>query len=326
MRYLKSLTAASVIAAALVPATTLAQDKPQYTFVHPSNTSNVFYQAVQKGMMDACAQVGADCQMIYVQNEMDIQQELANFEAAVAQGVDGILATMVNDDAYDEVVQRAIDAGIPVLAVTTDDSKGAEGNARLSFIGQSYRTAGYALAREMATLFPAEGSVHVLLGVSAPGQNWAEARIAGMEDYLNEYKAASGREVTWERIDSGLDLAETGSRVAAYVTQNPNTTAYLDAGFWEAGAAVALADQGLAPGQVLLGGFDTVPAALQQMQTGYVQRVVDQQPYLQGYLGIHQLDLIRRYGLSGWDVDTGRGIVKPEDVEAILALSQEGIR
>lgn len=274
MGYVKTTLAAGFMAIGATSA--VAQDKPQYTFVHPSNTSNVFYQAVQKGMMDACAQVGADCQMIYVQNEMDIQQELSNFEAAIAQGVDGILATMVNDEAYDEVTQRAIDAGIPVLAITTDDSEGAAGNARLSFIGQTLYTAGFALAEDVATLFPAEGPIHVLLGVSAPGQNWAENRIKGVEGYLEKYKADTGREVTWERIDSGLDLAETGSRVATYVLQNPHTTAYFDAGFWEAGAAVALADQGLAPGQVLLAGFDTVPVALEQMKTGYVQRVVDQ--------------------------------------------------
>jgi simple sugar transport system substrate-binding protein len=326
MQYWKPVLVAGLAGLlAITPA--LAQEKRQYTFVHPSNTSNVFYQAVQKGMMDACAQVGAECQMIYVQNEMDIQQELSNFEAAIAQGVDGILATMVSDDAYDAVTKQAIDAGIPVIAVTTDDSKGADGNARLSFVGQSYRTAGYALAKEMATLFPTDGPVHVLLGVSAPGQNWAEARIAGMEDYFKEWAAAnSGRAFTSERIDSGLDLAETGSRVAAYVTQNPNTTLYLDAGFWEAGVAVALKDLGLEPGKVLLGGFDTVPAALEQMKTGYIQRVVDQQPYLQGYLGIVQLDLIKKYGLSGWDVDTGRGIVKPEDVDALMELSKQGIR
>lgn len=326
MRRINSITAMGLLAAIAATGPAVAQDQLKFTFVHPSATSNVFYQAVQKGMNDACAMVGADCQMLYVQNEMDIQQELANFEAAIAQNVDGIMATMVNDDAYDEVVQRAIDAGIPVIAVTTDDSKGADGNARLSFVGQSYRTAGYALSKEMATLFP-EGPVHVLLGVSAPGQNWAEARIAGIEDYLDEFKAANpGRQVTWERIDSGMDLAGTGARVAAYVTQRPETTAYLDAGFWEAGAAVAIADLGLEPGKLLMGGFDTVPAALEQMKRGYVQRVVDQQPYLQGFLSVMQLHLINRYGLSGWDVDTGRGIIKPEDVDSIMELSQQGIR
>lgn len=324
MRSIATIAVAGLLAGALQAE---AQEQLKFTFVHPSNTSNIFYQAVQKGMNDACALIGADCQMIYVQNEMDIQQELANFEAAIAQNVDGIMVTIVNDTAYDEIVKRAVDAGIPVIAVTTDDSQGADGNARLSFIGQTVKVAGYALAKEMATLFPKEGPVHALLGVSAPGQNWAEARIAGIEQYLEEYKAANpGRSVTWERIDSGLDLAVTGSRVAAYVQQKPETTVYFDAGFWEAGAAVAVKDIGYEPGQLLLAGFDTVPVALEQMKAGYIQRVVDQQPYLQGYLAAIQLDLINKYSLSGWDVDTGRGIVRPEEADAILALSKQGIR
>ncbi|HET7714437.1 MAG TPA: sugar ABC transporter substrate-binding protein [Bauldia sp.] len=324
MPRIRTMTALGILALA---APAHAEDALQFTFVHPSNTSNVFYQAVQKGMSDACAQVGAECQMLYVQNEMDIQQELANLETAIAQDVDGIMATIVNDDAYDELVKRAIDAGIPVIAVTTDDSKGAEGNARLSFIGQNVGAAGYALAKDVATLFPAEGPIHVLLGVSAPGQNWAEARIAGIEKYLGEYKDANpGRVVTWERIDSGLDLAVTGARVAAYLQQRPDTTAYFDAGFWEAGAAVALKDLGFEPGQIILAGFDTVPQALEQMKAGYIQRVVDQQPYLQGYLSAIQLYLINTYGLSGWDVDTGKAIVTPEAVDQIMDLSLKGIR
>ncbi len=319
-------TALGLLAALAVAQNASAQDKLRFTFVHPSGTTNIFYQAVQKGMNEACAMINADCQMIYAQNEMDIQQELTNFDTAVAQHVDGIMVTIVNDTAYDAAVKRAIDAGIPVIAVTTDDSEGAAGNARLSFVGQNYHAAGYALAKSMATLFK-PGPVHVLLGVSAPGQNWAEARIAGIVEYLEEYKKANpDREVTWDKINSGLDLAKTGSLVAAYVTQHPETTAYFDAGFWEAGAAVSVADLGYKPGQLLMGGFDTVPAALEQMKKGYVQRVVDQQPYLQGFLSTMQLYLINKYKLSGWDVDTGRNIVTPDDVNSIMALSKQGLR
>ncbi len=321
--FFKSLTLATVSA---LCATTALADGRSYTFLHPADNSNVFYQAVENGMQAACEQVGADCQMVYLQNNGDIPAQLVNFEAAIAQGVDGILSTMINDTAYDDVVQSAIDAGIPVLAVTTDDSEGAAGNARLSFIGQSYETAGYALMKEVSSLLP-DGDVHVLLGVSAPGQNWAEARIDGMELFLEEFKAAeTGRDVSWHRLDSGMDLAQTGARVQAYVQQNPNTSAYLDAGFWEAGVAASLRDLGMQPGEVILAGFDTVPIALEEMEKGWIQRIVDQQPYLQGYLGIIQLELINDYGFSGWDVDTGRGIVRPEDAAGLLELSKAGIR
>lgn len=77
---------------------------------------------------------------------------------------------------------------------------------------------------------------------------------------------------------------------------------------------------------MLLGGFDTLPVALKEMQDGWIQRIFDQQPYLQGYLGIIQLDLINAYGFSGWDVDTARGIVMPEAAAALMDLSAAGIR
>ena len=312
--------------AALAAQPALADKKLRFTFVHPSNTTNIFFQAVQRGMKDACEKVQADCQMLYVQNEMDIQQELTNLDTAVAQHVDGIMVTIVNDTAYNDAIKRAIDAHIPVIAVNTDDSRGAAGSPRLSFIGQNYQAAGYALGKSVTPLFP-KGPIHVLLGASAPGQNWTEARLGGVVHALQDFKAAHpDQKVTWARIDTGMDLAGTGSRVAAYVTQHPETTAYFDAGFWEAGAAVAVADAGYKPGQLLMGGFDTVPAALEQMKKGYIQRIVDQQPYLQGFLPVIQLYLIDKYKLSPWDVDTGRTVIKPADVDALMALSKAGIR
>ena len=37
---------------------------------------------------------------------------------------------------FDEAVQKAVDAGIPVITTNVDDSEGAAGNARLAFVGQ----------------------------------------------------------------------------------------------------------------------------------------------------------------------------------------------
>lgn len=172
----------------------------------------------------ACKKVAANCQMVYLQPNNDIAAQLANFEAAIAQGVDGILVTIINDAAFDDVVQRAIDAGIPTIAVTPDDREGAAGNVRLASIGQSYETAGYALAQSMAEIYPADGPITELLSVSALGQNWAEARIKGVETYLGEYAASRGRHVTLERIASGRDLAQTDIRVQAHVQENPDLT------------------------------------------------------------------------------------------------------
>ena len=55
-------------------------------------------------------------------------------------------------------------------------------------------------------------------------------------------------DITWANIDAGYDLGVTGARVSSYIQTNPNTTAYLDNGFWEVGVARALRDLGYEPG------------------------------------------------------------------------------
>jgi simple sugar transport system substrate-binding protein len=226
----------------------------------------------------------------------------------------------------DEVIARARDAGIVVIGVNVDDLEGAAGNARQAFVGQGFLAAGYSLGEAQSANFPAEGPIKVLVGISAPGQNWSEQRGQGVIDFLEEYKATSGRDITWEKIDSGTDLAITSDRVGAYLAANPDTTAYFDTGFWHAGVARVLADRGDAPGKVLLGGFDLVPEAVEQMKTGYIQVQVDQQPYMQGFMPVMMVYLNKTVGLSPSDLDTGQGFVTPADADAIMELSAQGLR
>ena len=144
---------------------------------------------------------------------------------------------------------------------------------------------------------------------------------------MEEYKRAnSGRDVTWRRMDTSTDMAVTASRVTAYIQATPNTTAYIDMGYWHVGVASTLRDQKVPPGKVLLGGFDLVPQAIYEMKSGYIQVQVDQQPFMQGFLSIMQLHLTKKYGLSGWDVNTGRGLVTPAEIGEIEALAKRGLR
>lgn len=296
-------------------------------FTHHSSASNTFWQAVKKGFDDACGKIEANCQMIFTQTEGSIEQQAANMEAALARSPDTLLTSIVDDRALDEIISRAVDSGVTTIAVNVDDSEGADGNARAAFVGQGFRPAGYALGKAMSAHFPAEGPINVLVGISAPGQNWSEARGGGVLDFMADFKADNpDREVNFERIDSGTDLAVTADRVGAYLNANPETTAYFDTGFWHAAVARVLKDRGLAPGDVLLGGFDLVPEVVQQMQTGYIQAQVDQQPYMQGFIPVMQAYLAHTVDLAPADVDTGQGIVTPADADAIMELSAKGLR
>jgi len=325
MKLLKTMTAV----AALVAGTgAMAQDEQlDIVFTIHSGASNTFWQAVQKGYEEACGLIEANCQMVYVQTDGSISEQVSNIEAAIAREPDALITSITDNDAFDEVIQRARDAGIIVIASNVDDLEGAAGNARQAFVGQGFVPAGYGLARAQSVNFPAEGPIHVLVGVSGPGQNWSEQRALGVMNFMDEFIAANpDREITYERIDSGLDLAIVADRVGAYLTANANTTAYFDTGFWHAGVAGVLRDRGVPPGQVLLAGFDLVPIVLDEMEAGYIQVEVDQQPFMQGFMPVMMVYQSVEIGLAPTDINTGEALVYPADVPGVRELSEQGLR
>ncbi|CAK0303595.1 periplasmic binding domain protein [Burkholderia pseudomallei] len=324
-----ALTLATAIGLAVMASSALAQNEQplKFDYIIHSSASNTFWQAVKKGMDEACTQVKAQCQMIFTQTEGSVSEQASNLQAALAGKPDAIATTIVDDKSIEPILKEARNKGVTVLAANVDSSKGAKGSVRQAFIGQGFDAAGYALAQKLAEKFPKSGPVNVLVGISAPGQNWSEQRGAGVMRFMADYKAANpGRKITWKRIDSGTDLAVTAERVGAYLNANPDTTAYFDTGFWHAGVAKALKDRGVPPGKILLGGFDIVPDVLNSMKAGYIQVEVDQQPFLQGYLPVIQANLIKKYKLSAWDVETGKGLLLPEQVDGVIELSKKGYR
>jgi simple sugar transport system substrate-binding protein len=305
----------------------LAADSLNIAFTCHSATTNSFWQAVKLGFDDACNKVGAKGQFIFVQTEGSIEQQVANMEAAVAAKPDALITSLVDNNAFAGVLKDAREKGIVVIASNVDATAGPEVALRQAFVGQNFIPAGTTLGKRLSELFPKEGPIQVLVGVSAPGQNWAEQRAQGIMNGLEAFKKANpDRKVTIEKIDSGTDLAIVSDRVGAYLNAHPDTTAYFDTGFWHAGVAKVLKDRNIAPGKVLLGGFDLVPQVLEMMKAGYIQIEIDQQPYAQGFLPVMEAYLNKTVGLVPADIDTGEAVVTPDQVDAIMALSKQGKR
>ncbi|MER9683313.1 sugar ABC transporter substrate-binding protein [Mesorhizobium sp. M0184] len=304
-----------------------AQEPMNIVFTHHSSASNPFWQAVKKGFDDACAKIQANCQMVFTQTEGSIEQQSANMQAALAAKPDALITSIVDNNAFDQIIADARAAGVTVIASNVDDTEGAAGNARQAFIGQGFIPAGYELGKKISEFFPKEGKIRALVGVSAPGQNWSEQRAAGVMKFLEEYKAANaGREVVIERLDTGTDGAVVADRVGAYLSAHPDTTVYFDTGLWHAYVAQVLIDRGIEPGKVLMGGFDIVSEVLQQMEAGYIQVQVDQQPYMQGFMPVMEAYLAKNVGLLPADIDTGKGIIVKEDVPKLKELAAQGVR
>ena len=237
------------------------QEPLRFTYLTQTGIDNTFWQTIKRGMDDACEDFAVDCQLVFTAENGNLQMHLQNLETTIAQGVDGIVTVVVDDALYDDAIQRAVDAGIPVITANVDDSEGADGNARLAFVGQDLFQAGYEVAKGLAQQMDQSQAQHVLLGLARPGESWAEARIGGAVKYYDE-AIADGWNLTYEVIDSSNDLSITSQRICQYVQGHPETTAVIGAGFWFSAAGECLRDLGVEPGQVLMGGFDLVPISV----------------------------------------------------------------
>jgi simple sugar transport system substrate-binding protein len=80
------------------------------------------------------------------------------------------------------------------------------------------------------------------------------------------------------------------------------------------------------PGDVYDAGFDLSAATATAIKDGWVGVVLDQQPWLQGYLPILQICLAKKYGFSGLHIDTGAALIDKTNIDFVAPLAEKGIR
>ena len=180
-----------VVGAVLVCAASAQAQEYKFTYVTHGTAGAPFWQTVKAGMDEACATLKVSCQITFLQRTGNLAEELNALNAAVAQQTDGLVVTLPSDTMFNLPLQEAAKAGIPIVVTNTTVRKPVPGVPNLPYIGQDLEQAGYELAKGLCAQFPKDGPIHVLIGVSVPGQNWAEQRAAGVERFLKEYAAAN---------------------------------------------------------------------------------------------------------------------------------------
>jgi simple sugar transport system substrate-binding protein len=256
-------------------------------------TTNPFFTPTQNGAADACKLLGCSYQWTGSQNSV-VGEMVSAFNSAVSAGVDGIGVCLVSLTAFNQPVEKALSAGIPVLAYNAD----AAGNARLAYIGQDLFVSGQEMGNHIAQLVP---SGDVALFIATPGSLNIQPRIDGAQDTLKKHSS-----ITPHVVATGAALTQELSTIQAYITAHQNYKGFfaVDGGSTQSIGQV-LQKQG--PGKFKGGGYDLTPVTQQTLASGALQFTIDQQPYLQGFLPILQLYLYKAsQSLTGIaDVNTG---------------------
>ncbi len=285
----------------------------------------VFANNVFNGFKQAEADLGPD--VTYYFSDWDAAKLVSQGKEALATDIDGIATYgFGGEDAMGQLADEAFSKGIIFTTLNTElpDTFAAYQPVGSGFVGAINYNAGYDLAAKTVTdAGLVAGDQALVWGlVSLPGRG---DRTQGVIDAFED----AGIVVIYQEIDQATN-ADPQAGTPTFVGllgANPNIKAVVtDHGGLTATLETYLTAAGKGPDDVFGAGFDVSPATITAIESGFTDLVIDQQPFLQGYLPILNICLTKKFGFSGLFVNTGAGFVTKDNVAAVAPLAAVEIR
>src|SRR5664280_202563 len=292
------------------------------TFFPGGTAGGSFETVVYNGAKAAQAAFGPD--VSYQWSNWDPATMITQFQQAVATKPDGIAVMGHPGDAsFDSLINDAIKQGIYITVMNTELPK-AEADHGLGYTGAVLHDAGASLANEAIKRGTLKSGDEVFVwGLAAqPGRG---ERTNGITDALK----AAGLTVDYYEIDSATNADPNAGTATftGFAASHPNIKAmFIDHGNLTSAIPTYMKAAGMAAGSVFAAGFDMSPATVQGIKDGYVSLVIDQQEWLQGFFGVEQLCLEKKFGFGGLFINTGAGFVDKFNIDAVGPLVTQQIR
>ncbi len=304
-------SAAATAAASAAPAAGGEGYGYNIAVVTHGGAGDAFWSVVKAGAEKAGADLGDNVQY---QSDGDPQKQAQLIDAAVSQGVQGLVVSMANPDALKDSIAKATAAGIPVITINAGGDKSKEFGA-MNHIGQDEAVAGNAVGAKMAEA----GAKNVICVIQEAGNVALETRCQGVTDGL-------GGTVENLQVDNN-DLTGAQATIKSKLQADPSIDGVVTLGGQMAAVAAAAVEE--AGSSAKVGTFDVNSDVTALIKDGKVLFAVDQQPYLQGYMGVDLMTLYLSNANTlggGLPVLTGPSFVTPENVDQISELAVAGTR
>ncbi len=302
-----------------------AQDQLTFSMVSHGGIGNPFWVVVIKGMEDACTLLNADC--AWLSDPVDNIDDMAGYwDDALARNNDGIGTTVPNPEVIRDGVNRAGEAGIPVIVFNTADPNAGTPDAlpTLFYIGANEFLGGRSNANAVLDAADAAGVeiAKAVCPIQEVGHSGLEARCAGVRSVFEE----AG--IPLDQLTINNDVTASAGTFADYFSANPDTNAVFSLGPNPASSLnLYIQESGVMAGDIFATTHDTSAEIYEMIQNGYLIQAIDQQPYLQGFETIMWLYLNSQFQMApGGDILTGPGVIDGSNVDAIIELTAQGYR
>jgi ribose transport system substrate-binding protein len=233
------------------------------------------------------------------------QKEL--LESFITQKVDGIAISALNGDFLTETINKAIDAGIPVVTWDSDSPK----SKRYAYYGVNDFEGGKVLGEQAVKLLNGKGKVAIITSVGATN---LESRLAGMKDALAK---APGIQIV-EVFDIKEDTVRCAELIATGTARYPDLAAWLSTGGWPVFTRNATA--AIDPAKTKVIAFDTIQPALDLLREGKATVLLGQKYFGWGSESVKLLYDIKHGKMPpATIIYSGADLVTKENVDDYIA-------
>ncbi len=290
-----------------------AAGSPRLTFAMISHApdGDAFFDVIKTGAQEAADKDNVEFKY---SSSGDIPTQSTFIQNAIDSKVDGIAVSLPDPDALAPVVQKAVAAGIPVVAFNAGDRAWQKTGA-LAFYGEPEVLAGEFAGTKLTEL----GSTHTLCVLQAQGQVQLEDRCAGIASKFGGQ--------TEKLYANGTDTPQYVSTVSAKLRQDPSIDSVVTLGPSLGVAVQQQLEQDGSKAKVVTYAFNN--DLLPLLQNGKVAFTIDQQPYLQGYLSIDSLWLYHKNKSvigAQQSVPTGPVVIDQTNIGDIVDDVKAGLR
>jgi ribose transport system substrate-binding protein len=224
-------------------------------------------------------------------------------ESAITQKVDGIAISCTNGDFLTETINKAVDAGIPVVTWDSDAPK----SKRAAFYGVDDLASGRIMGEQAVRLLNGKGTVAIITSMGATN---LQRRLDGMKEALA--KAPDIKIV--ETFDIHEDSVRTVELIAAGTKRYPDLSAWLSTGGWPVFTRNATAP--VDPAKTKFISFDTIQPALDLLREGKVTVLLGQKYFGWGSEPVQILyDMKHGKNPPSPVTDSGVDVVTKENVD-----------
>lgn len=273
-------------------------------YVSFHDTANEFAPSIKAGVAKGDELEGVNAKFIGPVGA-DADAQISEIETLM-NDMDGLAISSVSTDALAPVINRLIEAGIPVITYNTDnpDSK------RLVFAGQDLVQSGREAGKLMGDVLGGKGKV-MITTLDASAQ-WSLDREKGAREGLAAYP---GIEVV-RTLNTGTDPQEIYAAIENAMLADPSITGILSLECCSTPAAGEWVSRNGKTGEVKIVGFDLLDQTVDLVTQGVIQATIDQAPERQGFEAVNLLvDFL--HGKPIDNLDTGVGIYTPENIAEV---------